>query len=217
MCPKVESDCAVPVYDASQVTLFALSEPEEGPARRPMAVGSGFLAVDEAACPAYPLAEQEVELHRPFRAPELDPIEKRQRKVDHARVQTDRLVLEPGPLADPVSGDGGLALAEQLLEHGMVQRPRPMGVGAGQRGALRRVENARELALASGRAAADLAQTVSAAELTEQHGDQLAPAREALCGVAGTVLLHGLFELEMQEELKQLGEDAGKLLLGRAS
>ena len=158
------------------------------------------------------MIEKQMELDGTFCPSEVSPVEQRKRQADDARVQTDQLVLEPELLAGSPSGNRRLALAEQLLEHGLVERPWPVSVSLGQRGALRRVWNAQvlELPLAAGQAAADLAQAVRTPELTEEHRDELAPAGETLGCIVRTMFLGGLLELEAREELQQLREDATK-------
>ena len=63
-------------------------------------------------------------------------------------------------------------------------------------------------------AAADLAQRVGLAELTKQHGHELAPAGEPAQVAVGVMLAHGLFEFEARKQLQKLGEDATESLHG---
>jgi hypothetical protein len=53
---------------------------------------------------------------------------------------------------------------------------------------------------------ADLAQGISASQLTEQHGDELRPAGKTLSGTLGGVLLHQRSKLSPREVLEQLIE-----------
>ena len=98
---------------------------------------------------------------------------------------------------------------EQVLE----QRGGTVLVGVGQGGVVGRLGDAHmhQLAQAAGQAVADLAQRIGAAELTEQHGDELGPAGEALGGTLGGVLLDQCGELGAGEVLEQLIEQAGDL------
>src|SRR5207249_2974453 len=139
--------------------------------------------------------------------------------ANHARLQAHALVLEPELLARSAPDHGRLALCQQLLEHRLVERPRPVRVGVGERGPLRGIGKAQvlELALAARQTPADLPEAVGAAELAEEHGDELTPAREPLGGVIGTMVFDRLLELKAGEELQQLREDARKSLHGRAS
>jgi hypothetical protein len=59
-----------------------------------------------------------------------------------------------------------------------------------------------ELAFTAGQAPADLAEAVGTAELAEEHGDKLAPARETFGGVVGAMLPHGLFEFEAEGKVE---------------
>jgi hypothetical protein len=60
-------------------------------------------------------------------------------------------------------------------------------------------------------AVADLAQRISASELTEEHRYELRPAGKALGGVFGTVLFNQGGELGTGKMLEQLIEKAGSL------
>src|SRR5206468_999158 len=165
------------------------------------------------------MVQEQVELNGTLGPSELSPVEKRKRQVDHARIQAHELVLEPELLARSAPDHGRLALRQQLLEHRLVERPRPVRVGVSERRPLRGIGKAQvfELALAARQTPADLAEAVGAAELAEEHGDELTPAREPLGGVIGTMVFDRLLELKAGEELQQLREDARKSLHGRAS
>ena len=71
-----------------------------------------------------------------------------------------------------------------------------------------------ELAFGGGQPAADFAQRVGLAELTKQHGHQLAPAGEPAQVAVGVMLAHGLLEFQARKQLQQLGEDATETLHG---
>ena len=126
--------------------------------------------------------------------------------------RADQLVLE----AEAAPGGGrGLAAGQQRLEHAPVELPGPMLVGVGQGGAGRGGDaQVGQLAFAAGQPPADLPQGVRPAELTEQHGHELAPAGEAAGMALGPVLLDQGLKLGAREELEQLAEDAGESLHG---
>jgi len=86
-------------------------------------------------------------------------------------------------------------------------------VGVGQGGSTRRFGHAKmdQTAQATGEAVADVAQGIGAAELAEEHGDELGPAGEALSGAFGVMLLHERGELGTREMLEQLIKEAGSL------
>ena len=83
-----------------------------------------------------------------------------------------------------------------------------MFVGIGQGGAARRLGNPHmhQPPEAAAQAVADLAQLIGASELTEQHGDELRPARKALGVTLSGVLLYECGELGSGKMLKQLIE-----------
>ena len=141
-----------------------------------------------------------MQLDRPLGAPELRPVEQRRAQIDDRGVQAHQLVLEPEL---PPALAQGLAPGEQLLEHRPVQLPRPMLVGIGQRGAMRRRDaQVLELALAAAQPPADLPQRVRAPELTEQHGHELPPAREPARVALGVGPLHQGLELRARKQLE---------------
>src|SRR5690606_35125715 len=114
------------------------------------------------------------------------------------------------------AGDG-TAPVEQLVEHLLVELPRSVLVGVGQRRPLRRRDpQMSQLALTARQPAADLAQRVRPSELTEQHGDELAPTREPARVALGVGTDHGLLELGAWKELEQLAEDAAESCQGVA-
>ena len=107
-------------------------------------------------------------------------------------------------VAEP--GRSGL---EQILE----QRGGAVFVGIGQGGAAGRLGDPEmnQLAQTAGQAVADLAQRIGAAELAEQHRDQLRPAGKALGVTLGVVLLDQRGELRPRKMLEQLIEQTRDL------
>ena len=73
-----------------------------------------------------------------------------------------------------------------------------------------------QAAQTAGQPVADLAQGVGAAELAEQHRDELRPAGEPLGGMLGAMLLDECGKLGPGEMLEQLIEQAGDLYDGLA-
>ena len=71
-----------------------------------------------------------------------------------------------------------------------------------------------ELAFGGGQPAADFAQRVGLAELTKQHGHELAAAAELVQVAVGVMLTHSLLEFQVWKQLQKLGEDATKTLHG---
>ena len=154
------------------------------------------------------VVEQAMQLDRALGAPELGPVEERRAQVDHRRVQTDQLVLEPEL---PPALRQGLAAQEQRLEHRPVELPRPMLVRVGQRRPTRRGDaQVLELALAAAEPAADLAQGVGAAELAEEHRHELPPTGEPPGVPLRVRPRHQSLKLGPREELEQLAEHAAE-------
>ena len=83
-----------------------------------------------------------------------------------------------------------------------------MFVGIGQGGTARRSgdPHMHQPPQAAAQAVADFAQGIGASELTEQHGDKLRPAGEALGVTLSGVLLHECGELGSGKVLEQLIE-----------
>ena len=92
-----------------------------------------------------------------------------------------------------------------------------MLVGVGQRRFRRRRRQPQmvELALGGAQTLRDLGQAVRPAQLTEQHGHELAPAGEAAGVALGMVLLHRLLEFAAGEQLQELAEYAAYSVHGR--
>ena len=135
------------------------------------------------------VVQQQVQLEGAFGALNLRPVKHRHAQVDDAGIKTEQAVFEPKLVASGGQPELSTALAEQLLEDGFEQLPGPLPVGVGKRGALGRCRQAEvlELALGRGQPATDLAQRVGLAELTKQHGHELAPAGETAQVAVGVV------------------------------
>src|ERR1017187_1456002 len=102
------------------------------------------------------------------------------------------------------------ALAQRLLEHRLVQLPRPMLIGVGQGGSLgcHRHPQMLQLPLATRQAVANLAQRMRLSQLAKQHGHELAPTGETPRVPFSLVLLDRLFEIPAREQLQHLRENA---------
>src|ERR1039457_7048429 len=103
-----------------------------------------------------------------------------------------------------------LAFAQRLLEHRLVQLPRPMLIGVGQGGSpgCHRHPQMLQLPLATRQAAANLAQRMRLSQLAKQHGPELAPTGETPRVSFSLVLLDRLFEIPAREQLQHLRENA---------
>jgi hypothetical protein len=165
------------------------------------------------------MVQEQVQLNGTLGPPKLRPVEERKRQVNGAGIQAHELIFETELLPDAVSGYCRLTFGQELLENGLIKRPRPVRIGIGESGTFRRIRNAQvlEFSFAAGQSPTDLTEAVGSAELAEKHGDELPPAAEPLCGVIGSVLLDGLFEFQSWEQLQELRENARKSWHGRAS
>src|SRR5450432_553977 len=65
-----------------------------------------------------------------------------------------------------------------------------------------------QLAFTGGQASDNLSQRPCSSQLTEQHGNELAPTRHSLGVLLGFVLLYGLLEHPSRDESDNLSEDA---------
>ncbi len=129
---------------------------------------------------------------------ELSPVEQGKGQIDDAGIQTHKLVPEPELFSCAAACHTQLTFCQELLKHGLVERPGTVGIGICESGAFRGNGNAQvlRLALGTGQSSADLPQAVSPAKLTEEHGDKLAPARKSFGSVVGAVLFHRLYEFK---------------------
>ena len=153
------------------------------------------------------MIEQQMQLHGALGAPILCPVEDAGAEFDQGGVQAQQFVLE----AEAMRAGSFVAAAQQLIKHGTVQLPRPMLIGIGQGGALGRIGQPQvpQLAFAGGQSAANLAQGLRPPQVTEQHGQELAPATEPASVALGPVLGDRLLELLAGKQLQHLAENAG--------
>jgi hypothetical protein len=148
------------------------------------------------------VVEHQVQLNGTFSAAVLRPIVHRQAQVDHGRVEADPLVLEAERVyALRLGGDRLEQSVEALLE----QLPRTVAVRVGQRGTDRDVDaQVGQLAFAALQPAFDLPPRMGAAQLTEQHANKLAPARQALTPIFGPRCFDDALEVGARDELEYL-------------
>lgn len=90
-------------------------------------------------------------ISRPFGPLKPSPVEDRRTQLDNRGVQGPQGMREAE--AASFTGSYRLTLTEGLIEERLVQSPRPMGIGIGQRGSRRRPSHAEvdELAVALAR------------------------------------------------------------------
>jgi hypothetical protein len=159
------------------------------------------------------VVQKQVNLRRPFGALVLGPVKQTGAQIDASGVQAQQLVLEAELL---LASGHAVALRQQILKHRLVQLPRPVFIGIGQRGPVGRAGNPQvpQLALTGRQAIANLAQGPGPAELAKQHGHKLAPAGETAGMPFGFVLLDSLLELDAWKQLEQLRENAAYSIHG---
>src|SRR5947209_5474170 len=134
-------------------------------------------------------------------AAKLRPIIEAEAKINDRRIQAYQLVFETEfALAFRRQL---LAPSQQLLEYTLVKLPGPVLVGIGQSRALRRRGHAQmfEFAFAGGQSLSDLVEAMGPPQLTEQHGDELAPAGKAARMALGLVFLDRQLELASRKQL----------------
>jgi len=144
--------------------------------------------------------EQEVELDRTLGLTIGSPVEEGDTEFDEGGVETEELVLEAELLL--ARGDGPDPL-QKLIEDCFIEPEGSFLVGIGEGGAAGGLGDAemRKLPQAAGPASADLPLGVSLSQLTEEHGDKLAPRGEPFCSFVCFRFLHRCVELRFGEYL----------------
>src|ERR1039457_6461813 len=156
------------------------------------------------------VVQQQVQFDRALGPPDLCPIEHAHRQVDDAPVQAHQLVLEAELLTPALAAHQFLAFEQRLLEHRLVQLPRPILIGIGQGGPLGRYRHPQmlQLPLAASQASANLAQRMRPSQLAKQHRHELTPTGETPRVPLGLLLLDRLREFPSREKLQHLRENA---------
>jgi hypothetical protein len=145
------------------------------------------------------MIQREMQLHRALLTTKGRPRKELGAQIDHRRIQAQELVVEPKVLA----ARHRATPIEQLIEDRLIQLPRAVGIRIRERRALRRRDpEVRQLAFATRQPAADLPQRVRAAQLAEQHGDELSPAREAPRMPLRARRDHGPLKIRLRKKLE---------------
>lgn len=155
------------------------------------------------------LIQLEMELDGPLGPDEPGPIEHRRTQLDKRRIQGLQQMLEPD--TPSFQGRHRLTLGEHLVEEGLVQPPRPMGIGVCERRASRCPPHAEvnQLAEGGGQVAADLAERVRVAHLTKQHRDEKLPVAEPLGCLLSGMLPDGAREVRAIDQGQDLRKATG--------
>src|SRR5580700_139957 len=159
-----------------------------------------------------------MQFHSTFCPAKPGPVIHRHAEVNHAAIQTQQLVLKPEflpPSHFPAT------FFQHLLKHRLVQLPRPMLIGVGQRRTLRALFHPKmpQLAFAGRQTPADLAQRLRTAQMTEQHGHHLGPTVKSTSVMLRPMMTNRLFKLGPRKYTQNLRKNTaysthgGKLLL----
>src|SRR5258708_14607098 len=120
------------------------------------------------------VVQQQMQLHRSFGQAKLGPIKHGGAEIDDRGVQAQQGILESElPLLPRswLAGRQDLALRQQLLKDRLLQLPRPMFVGVGQRGASRSRWQTQvpKFSFTRGQASADFTQDRKSTRLNSSH------------------------------------------------
>jgi len=152
------------------------------------------------------MVENKMQFDRALGAAELRPVVHGQAQVDHGRIKADQFVLEAELLlAHDLGGDD----LEQAIEHLFEQFPRAMAIGIGQRrtgGGF--YPQVCQFAFATLQPTFDLPQGMRPPQLAEQHGYELAPARQTLRAVFRSSVFDDALKVATRNELEYLTEHA---------
>ncbi len=112
------------------------------------------------------MIQKQMQFHGPLRLAKLGPIKKARAKLDHRGVQAEKLVAE-SKLS--IVETQLLTTAQKLVKHLLVQLPRPMLIGVGQRRSFRRPLEAQMLRFSktTGQTATDLPQRMGLPQLAK--------------------------------------------------
>ncbi len=153
------------------------------------------------------VVEGEMQLDRALGPAKRRPLEDLSAEINDGGVERHQLVLEPKLLL----ARNGPAAVQQVIEHLLVELPRPVLVGVGQRRALgHRDPQMGQLALTARQPSADLAYRVRAPELAKQHRHELAPTGEPAGVPLGLGGHDSPLEVGPWKELEQLAENAAE-------
>ena len=129
----------------------------------------------------------------------MSPVKKTDGKIDDGGIQADKFVLKPEFfLADSLV----LEAMEKHQEEFLIERPGAVFVRVGEGGAVGG-GNAQvfQFALTTSEASDNLPEGVGSAQMTEEHGDELAPAGEPSGMTFSASLFDGLLEFRSWKEL----------------
>jgi hypothetical protein len=129
----------------------------------------------------------------------MSPVKETEGEIDDGRIQADEFVFKAELfLPDSLV----LEAMEQNKEEFLIEGPGAVFVRVGEGGAIGG-GNAQVLqfALTTSEASGDLAEGMGSAQMTEEHGDELAPAGEPSGMAFGASLFDRLMEFRSRKEL----------------
>jgi hypothetical protein len=129
----------------------------------------------------------------------MSPVKHAQTQINGRRVETDQFVFETERLCPRTFLSNPF---KQMQEDLLVKLPGTMGIGIGQRGSTRgRNAQVLEFSFAAPQTTGDFSQRMGSAQLTEEHGDKLAPAGKPSGMSFSFSLFHGFLELDSRKQL----------------
>ena len=139
------------------------------------------------------VVQQQMKFRRSLGQAELQTSWRRDRSPWHPSSAGDLETELPLLSGFWLAGHQDLALRQQLLKHGAMQPPRPMLIGVGQGGARRSRGQPQmtKFPFAGSQSSTNFAQRLGVPQLTEEHGDELAPAGETSSMTLRVALAHG--------------------------
>jgi hypothetical protein len=145
------------------------------------------------------MIQEQMKFDRPFGPSEACPVKHAQAKIDRSRVDTDQFVLESELLS---SSDLHPTAIEQLEKNLLVKLPWAMLIGIGEGGSTGGGDSQMfQFALTASQASADFSEGMGSAQLTEEHGNKLAPAGESPGMSFSFRFPNGLLELDSRKQL----------------
>jgi hypothetical protein len=145
------------------------------------------------------MVQEEMQLDGAFGAAEMSPVKETEGKIDDGGIQADQFVFKPELF---VPDSLPLEAMEENQEEFLIEGPGAVFVRVGEGGAVRG-GNAQvfQFALTTSETSDDFPEGMGSTQMTEEHGDELAPAGEP-SGMAFRVgLLDGLLEFRPWKEL----------------
>jgi hypothetical protein len=145
------------------------------------------------------MVQEQMKFDRPFGPSEACPVKHAQAQINRGGVETNQFVLEPELL--PSSYLHPTAF-EQLEKNLLIKLPGTMLVGIGEGGSLGGGDSQMfQFALTASKTSGNFSEGMGSAQLTEEHGNKLAPTSESPGMSFCFRFLHRLLELDSRKQL----------------